>query len=342
VCYVVSLLCLGLAVHLLAGALEATAALAPQPRGSRRWWALRVVPVLVCLVPIGHTLIRGQMNLLLLLLLCGSVAATVRGRRFQGGVWLAGAVCLKIFPAFLLLFPLWRRDGRFLLGCAAGLLVGLVLVPAAVFGPARAWYYYDELSEVLIRPALGGGTDQSRADELTSTVATDSQSLVATLHNTLHLDQRTRPRQASTVVRLVSGVVGTMLTLLALLAAGWKRTLDPVAVVLFFGALVLNMILLSPVCHLHYFCLTLPLLMGLLAGRWEKGGTLTMGGGLVSLFVFNTLANALPQFPGQELVRDAGLAMYATLLIWLVGLAVLRRRTQAPPPAERPPLSLAA
>ncbi len=342
VCYVLSVLCLVLAVHLLAGALEATAALPAEPPGSRRWWALRLVPVLVCIVPIGHTLVRGQMNLLLLLLLCGAVAATVRGRRFQGGVWLAGAICLKIFPAFLLLYPLWRRDGRFILGCAAGLLVGGLAIPAAVFGPARAWYYYDELSEVLIRPALGGGTDQSRAYELTNTVATDSQSLVATLHNTLHLEQRTRPRQASPAVRHISTAVGALLTLLVLIAAGRGRQRDPVAGVLFFGTLVLNMILLSPVCHLHYFCLAVPLLMGLLAARWESGGAITLGRGLAVLFLFNVFANALPQFPGQELVRDAGLAMYATLLLWVVGLGVLRKRAVPSSANSRPPLPLAA
>jgi hypothetical protein len=345
--YALSLVCLFLAVHWLASALEATSkdpAVRDQPRGCRRWWALRILPVLVCLVPIGHTLTRGQMNLLLLMLLCAALAATVRGRRFQGGLWLAGAICLKIFPAFLLLFPVCRRDGRFLLGCAAGLILGLVIIPAAVFGPIRAWNYYDELSEVLIRPALGGGSDQSRAHELTSVTATDSQSLMATLHNTLHLDQATRPPQASQAVRLISGCVGAALTLLALLAAGWRGGRDPVSIVLFFGALVLNMILLSPVCHLHYFTLMVPLVMALLVVRWEKQNTLRLGTGLAILFTVFLIANTLPQFPGQELVRDGGLAMYAALLVWAVSVAVLWKRTRRPDSdlGERPHLPLAA
>src|SRR5262249_24509112 len=61
--YALSLVCLALGVHWLAGALEQSSSdprVSDQPAGCRRWWALRVIPVLACLVPIGHTLMRGQ------------------------------------------------------------------------------------------------------------------------------------------------------------------------------------------------------------------------------------------------------------------------------------------
>jgi len=92
--YVLSVLFLALGVHLLATALEATTlptAHCPPATFSRRWWGLRVLPVLACLPAIGHTLMRGQVSLLLLLLLCGMAAATLRGRHWQSGIWLAGA-----------------------------------------------------------------------------------------------------------------------------------------------------------------------------------------------------------------------------------------------------------
>src|SRR5205814_8732672 len=55
--------------HVLASALEARAAdtnFQTQPRFCRRWWVLRLWPILICLLPIGHTLMRGQVNLILL------------------------------------------------------------------------------------------------------------------------------------------------------------------------------------------------------------------------------------------------------------------------------------
>jgi hypothetical protein len=331
ICYILNLACLALAVHLLAGALEGPGG---PPAGSRRWWALRVWPVLACVVPVGHTLMRGQVNLLLLALLGASVAAVVRGRPFRGGLWLAGAVCLKIIPAFLLAFPLWRRDLRFLAGCAAGLVVGLVLVPVAVLGPARAADCYRKLTTVLIAPGLGVGGDASRAEELTNVTATDSQSVLAVLHNTLHPDAGSRPAKASPEVRRASYLICGVLSLLTLAAAGWRRSDDALAVVLLWGGLTLDMILLSPVCHLHYFALAVPLAMGLIAARWECRAELGPGPGLMALFVFGAVANLLPHFPGLVRLRDGGLALYGALALWLTALVVLAKRVRRPPAAR--------
>jgi hypothetical protein len=329
--YALSLLCLAVAVHHLAGALEQTSpdpAVRLQPRGCRRWWALRIVPILACLVPVGHTLMRGQANLLVLALLCGCLAAVLRGRRFLGGLCLAGAVCLKVFPAFLILFPLWRRDGRCLAGCAAGLVLGLAVVPLAALGPVRTWECYEKFLAVTLEPGMGVGSDESRARELTNVTATDSQSLLAVLHNSLNYNPATRPPKASPAVRISTMLAGAALTGLTLLAAGWRRNDEPLAVVLLFASLVVNMLLLSPVCHLHYFCLVVPLAMALLAKRWERQETLALGTALTLALVFNAVANLLPQFPRFQGLRDVGVAMYATLLLWTVGIVLLWRRTR--------------
>jgi hypothetical protein len=342
-CYVLNVLCLALAVHGLAGALEETSpepAALGRPRFGRRWWALRILPVLTCLPPIGHTLMRGQVNLLLLLLVCGTIAATLRGRRFQAGLFLAGAICLKVIPALLVLHPLCRRDGRCLAGCAVGLVVGLGLIPAAVFGPAQTVAYYEEWADVLVRPGLGAGGDSARDKELIEVTATDSQSFQAALHNTLHPERATRPPHPSRAVRLVHWLVGGLLAALTLLAA-WRCRDDRLATVITFGALVVVMVLTSPVCHLHYFTLSLPLVMGAAAIAWERGRR-RLGVGMIAAAVVNIVANALPSFPGLELLRDDGLAMYAALLMWVVGMTLLWARRGPAVQSGRPPLSAAA
>jgi hypothetical protein len=331
--YAVSVLCLGLAVHWLASSLEQTspdAALRSLSRGCPRWWALRLVPIVACLPPIGHTLMRGQVNLLLLLLLCGMAAALLHGRRGQSGWWLAWAICLKVIPGFLLLVPLWRRDGRCLFACLLGLVLGIGVIPAVVFGPARTWTYYREWNDVLLRPGLGTGADQSRAKELINVTGTDSQSFQAILHNSLHPDPATRPPHPATWVRAVHWLVGLLMTALTLLAA-WRQRGDGPGSVIAFGSLVLIMLLLSPVCHLHYFCLSLPLVMGLLAASWEGKADPRLGKGMMLLLAVNVAANALPYFAGPDarfvqLLRDDGLATGAGVLLWLVGLIVLWQR----------------
>ncbi len=331
--YFLNVSCLAVGVHVLARALEQTAARRGPivPCGSQRWWALRLWPVLACLIPIGHTLMRGQSNLLVLACLCAALADLLRERRFRAGIWLAGAICLKIFPAFLLLYPLWRRDGRCLAGCAAGLVLGLVVIPAAALGPARTLESYTKLADNLILPAAGVGGNDSRAMELTNVNATESQSILTALHNHIYPNFFTRPSRASLGIRLASYLLGGLLTGLTLLATRRRDAGDGTAAILFFGLLALDMILLCPVCHLHYFCLLVPLVMGLVAARWDRWGAPKLGLGLASLFVFSTAVILLPHLPQCHLLREVGVAIYAALAFWLVGLRMLWAQPASPP-----------
>jgi hypothetical protein len=333
--YVLSVGFLVAGVHWLAQALEDTSPgfAARTPPGCRAWWALRVLPIVACLPPVWGALARGQVNLLLVALLCGMGAAILRGRRTQAGLWLAGAICLKVFPAFLLIYPLWRRDLRCLAGCAAGLAIGLGAIPAAVFGPSQTLAYYQEWTNVLVRPGLGQGEDHTRDKELITTTATDSQSFVCVLHNTLHLNRMTRPREAAPETRLTHWVVGGVFTGLTLLALGWRRR-GGRQELLGLGTLTLIMFLLSPVCHLHYFCLALPLVMGFLTIAWESPPREGAGTQWRSLWLWlilgaNGVANTLPHLPDSELLRDLGLATYGTLVLWLAAVVILcwNRRT---------------
>jgi alpha-1,2-mannosyltransferase len=330
--YLFSLACLTLAVHWLASALEERYVhpeLGRMPRGCWRWWALRLIPILGCLTPIGHTLMRGQVNLLLLFFVSAMTAAWLRGRSGQAGLWLAAAICLKVIPAFLVLIPLWRRDWRCLGSCGLGLFVGLGVVPAAVFGLPRTLAYYEEYDQKLLRPAMGKGSDQSRAKELIEMTANDSQSILAAIHNTIYPDRLQRPPHPSMTVRWAHRVLCGVMTLVVLWAAGWRRATSAAATVLFAGVLTLTMVLMSPVCHLHYFCLSVIPVVGLIAAAWERHGRPRLGLWLFLLLVVNVVANALPHLPGLELFREVGLAMYPALLIWGVGCVELWRQTRA-------------
>jgi alpha-1,2-mannosyltransferase len=328
--YVLNLLFLALAVHGLACALEEPLAgqLAP---GSRRWWALRLLPVLSCLPSTGHALMRGQSNLVVLLGLCAMMAALMRGRSARAGGWLALSICIKVYPAFLLLYPVLRRDWRFLGGCAAGLLVGLVLVPAAVLGPARTWDYAREYVAVTLAPGLGMGHDLSRSHELTQITSTDSQSLLGALHNSLH-PRATRPADASSRLRLMALLLGGLLTATTFWAAG-RRQPKGTGVPLLLGTLILNMLLLCPVCHLHYYCLAIPLVMGLIASTWESRPAPQLGRTLIAVLVANVVIYLLPTLPWLLVFRELGFAVYAGLLLWGAGVIVLRRRSRSAGPA---------
>lgn len=325
--YVFSVICLAWGVHTLARALEETV-LAPvigvTSPGTRRWWALRVLPVLACLTQIGGSLARGQVTLLLLALLCAMIAAALRGRSFKAGCWLAGAICLKVIPAYLLIYPLWRREGRWLLGCLLGLLIGLVVIPGLVFGPRQTLIYFEEWNHALLQPSLGTGEDRSRAEELLEATATDNQSLLMIAHNSLHLDRATRPPRPDTSVRSFHVIFVAVFSLLTVLTLGWRRSADGAATVIVLGSLVVGMILFSPVCHLHYFALSVPLLMGLVAVDWMRTASSSVSGTTRACLIGYGMAITLPSIPGMYWPRELGLAMYGSFFIWLAGLVMLR------------------
>jgi hypothetical protein len=331
ICYVFNVACLFLAVELLARALERSSGL---PASGRRRWLLRLLPVLACLPPIGHTLMRGQVNLLLLALVGGMVAATLRGRRLLAGLCLAGAICLKIIPAFLLLYPLWQRDRRGLAGCALGLFVGLLLIPAIVLGPQRTLASYRKQAEVLLGPALALNDHPSRAHELIEVNASDSQSIQSVLTKTLYPDPLQRPAHPPAWVRNVHWLLGGLLTLATLTAARRRPTDAGPGAVLLIGALAEVMLLVSPVCHTHYFCLSILVVMGLLAGSWERAGQASLPRWLPWLLGGVLVGNVLPLLPSLEILKDTGLAAYANLTLWLAGCGTLRR-LPAPGQEER-------
>jgi hypothetical protein len=302
------------------------------PQQSRRLHLI-VWPVAVCLPAIGLTLVRGQVDLLLLLLLAGFTAGLASGRRFTAGMCLAGAISLKIIPLFLLLLPLWRRDWRCLGGCAAGLVLGLWLIPALVLGPGRTSELYATQFEVLVKPALGLGTDTSRGTELLDAGGTVNQSFQMVLHLTLHYGEATPPPQPAAWVRGVHWLLVAALTALVLLRQGRAVDLDGRGTVGLVGLLGVIMVLASPVCHLHYFTLVVPLALvvldQLLDGRahWSCWVALLLPPAGYTAFMV----------PGLASLRDLGLPLYATMALWLAGWVTLRPARPAvfPLPAWR-------
>jgi hypothetical protein len=338
--YLISLALLFLAMHWLAGALEETVlrtASGPEPAGSRRWWSLRVVPALACLSPVAETLMRGQVGTLLLLLLCGFLAELLRGRSLRAGVYLAGAICLKIIPVFLLLVPLWRRDAKCLAGVGLGLLLFGVLIPMPALGLRGTWDDYQKLYDIVLAPALGYGDNSLMADELTSVTGVHSQSFMAVIHSWMHPDRALRPRVIPAWTRGIHWLFGGVLVLITL-RAGWSlrgwlwgnqdspRAARPPAtaqaLALFAAALMILMVLLSPVCHTHYLLLAIPLAAMLLIGdkRWLETGLPSRG--FLAFLAVNIAAGFLPMQEGFKFLWDGGLA--GIVVLGLFALGVLR------------------
>ena len=306
----------------------AAAVLPGVPPGTRRWWYARLVPLYVCAGGVGFTLGRGQVNVLLLWFVAELFAAAVRGRAFAAGLWLAAAVSLKVIPGFLSLFHFVRGEWKAGVGTVVGSLVLLGAVPALVWGPAGAVEQNRTMLTAVLAPGATGAGDQTRSVELTSAVSTDSQSFQAVFHNWQHPDPATRPAAFAPATRLAHWGLGGLLTV-ATLAAGWFGRQDRPAALVFLGCLCTVMMLLTPVSHMHYYALPLPLVAGLWLGELaRRPGNAVVGGPVVGALAAWGVLTALPLLPGQpfELLRDRGLGTFATVGLWAVGVRQLVRR----------------
>lgn len=323
--YVISILAVWMGTCMLARALEKSSQdpqVRDQPRYCRRWWALRIIPILVCLPALGRALVRGQVNSILLMLFCIAGAALASRKEVRAGFALGLAAAIKIFPGFLVLYGIWRLRWKVLAGAAAGLVLGAVIIPLAVMGPQRMMAAYKTLNQVVLEPALGLNHNQSRGRELLDVNKTDSTSFLAMIDHTLHLGEKTPTPDKSE--KLAHWIISFLLVCITLLVEKLRRKDDAIFRNLFLGTLIVIMLPIIPICHPHYFCMVLPLVLTLLAAKWEFDQKLPIGRGLGLVLIFFALSHIFTVLPPPfYILRNLGLVTYGALVLWGAGLAAM-------------------
>jgi alpha-1,2-mannosyltransferase len=294
--------------------------------GSRRWWSARNGPLFLSAGGIGYTVVHGQVNTLVAALVAAMFVAWVAGRKLTSGMWLAGAMAVKVVPAFLVLFPLIHFDRRTLIGIGLGVLLLLGVLPACVFGPSGAVRENCKLVDQVLLPGTTGEGDQTRARELTETVATDSHSFQAVIHNYLNPDPYRRPANAAKSTRLIHWAICGAMTAITLLV-GWRcRGGDAPVQLVLLGCLLLVMVLASPVSHIHHYAMVLPAIAGLwLKGLRDRPGHAWPSPWISVPLLIWCVGTGLPLFPGAIFVqmREFGLGTSTTVLLWFAGVCTL-------------------
>lgn len=298
---------------------------------TRRWVYARSIPFLFCIGGIGFTISHGQVNTVVAALAAGMLVAFVAQKRFVSGLWLSAATALKITPALLVIYPLLHRERKTLLGFAVG-LVGLLLVfPAAFFGLRGAIGENLKVVHQVLAPGVGGQSagDQTRAKELTNTVATDSSSFVSVIHAWRHPEPHwLRPPDADASTRLAHWIMSAIMVSVTAAFIWRYRTQGPAEQLLLLGSLMLVMLLASPVSHNHHFAMALPAICGL----WLQGLQQRPGHFLPKRILFIPLltwsfGTGILLFPGYVFLRlrEFGLGTAVTVLLWGVALAAVAR-----------------
>lgn len=215
------------------------------------WSILALFTLLVLSDPLQQTLFQGQPNLLLTLLIVGAWRAGKSGNSFVSGICLGLATAVKIYPAYLFLYFLVRRDWRALTGGFVSFVL-ITLLTAAIFGVDA---YQDYITVVL--PSISNVTNNwGNASLLSFWERLFSQS-------TSNIES---VKDSPTLLRISVWSSWLIVTLLASIAIWKTRTekFDERA----FAITIVAMLLMSPTTWHHYF-VTLAFPVGLLLALYR-------------------------------------------------------------------------
>jgi alpha-1,2-mannosyltransferase len=118
-------------------------------------WGAALVTVL-CWRVFASDVSHGNVNLALLALLVAAASAWGAGDDERAGLWIGLASALKVTPLLFALHFARKRSWKALAGVAAGLALGLVLVPGLLLGFGRNWELLGGWWSQMAAPYLSG------------------------------------------------------------------------------------------------------------------------------------------------------------------------------------------
>jgi hypothetical protein len=297
----------------------------------------KALGVLLALRPIEGDLIHGNVNLLILLLVVGTLIAFCQRRDILAGALLGLGIACKLTPALFLVYFLYKRAWKTLLGAFGGLLVFGLLLPAAVYGWNANLEYLHSWHQQMVAPyaagvissehknqSLPGVLHRLLSDEASFSDYVGEQKVVLETHNIASLTPET-----------VQGIVLACMAAFALAAAWYCRTpigeRPPLPMTAEFSVVVLGMLLFCERTWKHH-CVTLLLPFCVLAYglgnsgfsrrmRWYYGATL----GLAGLLMLST-STGFDQDRIGKLSQVYGAYVW-TFLLLLPGMFVILRKT---------------
>ncbi len=158
-----------------------------------------------------------------------------------------------------------------------------------------------------------------RAEELLDARATVNQSFQMVMHLTLYYGQGDIPSRPAAWIRGGHWLAVALLTAMLLWRHGRPAAWDGPHLLSVTALLSVLMVLASPVCHLHYFTMVLPLTFAVGAALFE--GRVPWSWVVAPVLVL--VGNTTFMLPPLASLRDLGLPMYATMALWLTGWWVL-------------------
>ena len=258
---------------------------------------------------------EGQASLLMSWLMVAGLYWQANHRPILGATCLAAAILLKVLPAILIAYFVWRKKWRFVAATLAMVAIGAFAPPALVFGWNKTLTYWHEWVSVVAAPSMGN--DQQHRDspvngQLLSPYKARSQTLQAVCW------RLTGARHARTIA---AAAAVAMLAVIGLV--GWRS--QPRSESLVVSAVLVWMISAAPLSEFHYLlALLLPMMaMIFVAAHETDRATRWLARAALAVFAVASLLTV-----GSPTLQQIGLLCWAMIALWGVLLTTVVRQTR--------------
>ncbi|MGO9048815.1 MAG: glycosyltransferase family 87 protein [Xanthobacteraceae bacterium] len=326
--YLINVVCLLLALHVWANAVERSRPIEAKAGYLQRHWALTLGPLMALLPFIGDGLARGQPTPVLLLLIVLFLALYVEKRVAAASFAFSLAVTIKIFPVMLFVIPLLRRDWTFMLWTVGWSFFLLIVLPVVCVGPAETF----DLYRAMLTEHLLGIISGAMSHEIASQVSPGAFSnigigaLVARIATGDAFYSAPLPQWASDIQFLFNAAVVAVIVLVGR-GGFWNvrgaQPADGYRVLVAGAVLSAALPLMIPSAGPQYVTVAVPLMTVLLAETWRRKGAEIVTEVMIAWSIAAWLSMIVLEVPWAWL-KLIGPMTWVLLLLAPPSLSVLR------------------
>jgi hypothetical protein len=309
------------------------------------WRTLLPIGLIALVIPaIYDTLLLGQVNLLLLILISGSVCLSSRPtslpREIAAGLLLGIAVAIKLFPIVIGFSYIVRRRFVALASMLGGMLAMLIVGIVVGNGPENTFRYYTQ-----VLPGFAGGTNNPGEQSiwpimgrLFSLNTFNFAFLTTENHTTVIVHPILNAPIAGSILALVGAICITLITVLSLIRSSPDNQAIPALPE--YSLMIVLILLTFPIVHDHYLSLLcIPIFYIIQRYRQEQRATTTHW--LRSVLILCGLLVALQRYWRVLITRIPSpllliFGFTALMLLWLTLLQLVNRSSQQASGARDP------
>jgi alpha-1,2-mannosyltransferase len=288
-------------------------------------WALgnHIKTIIVSLLLAAHYLIRdfddGGPHVILLTVLMGGIFCIWQGRQKLAAFWLGLGIAVKITPGLFLPFFLWKRQWRLAAYTSVATMLW-ILLPAVWMGPNSWWHHQQQWSQV----ALSVFRDSPDAARLDNESRVQNQALKPAMAGLLLEEPFAWP--TVTANRLANlGLLAVWVLFCWRSRVRWHWS-NPKIMLGQTSALLLLVLLFSPVTWLQHFVFALPALFWIVLEERTNPRVTTKC--LLGLYVVLTLLMNRELLGREVYLVLLSYHMHTACLLLLLGLVLMKLPAQ--------------